>query len=262
MSALAGRRIVVTRARLQAGRMVSQLEARGARTIVFPTIAIRPARDPRALDAAVRSLEDYAWIVFTSANAVTAFWDRMRVMGRATLPATVRVASIGPATTAELAIHDVAVGAQPDRLFMGAAIARAMDGLRGARVLLPRAEHAREETVDALCRAGAVVDDVVAYHTETESPDAGALDAIRERVDAITFTSPSAVRGFATLLGPESGAIARVTTLATIGPTTSVAVREAGWPEPLESAVATVEGVVSALEAHFALMAAAHGASR
>jgi uroporphyrinogen III methyltransferase/synthase len=252
MSALSGRRIVVTRARHQAGRLASALETAGAVPLFFPTITIRPVDDTRAVDAAVHRLADYAWIVFTSANAVATFWDRMRATNIASLPRTVRVAAVGPATAAELAIRGAAPNAQPTT-HSGAAIAGAIGNLRDARVLLPCGDLARNETSDALRQAGAVVDEVVVYCTEQETPDADALGQLRDGVDALTFTSPSIVRGFAALLGGDIGhvLVGRVV-LATIGPTTSAAVRDLGWPEPLEATVATVDGMVAALERHFA----------
>jgi uroporphyrinogen-III synthase len=262
VSAIAGRRIVVTRARHQAGRLASALEAGGAHPIFFPTITIRPVEDARAVDEAVHALADYSWVVFTSANAVAPFWDRMRANYVRELPRGLNVAAIGPATAGELAIRGVAMDAQP-ATHIGGAIAGAMGNLRDARVLLPCGQLARDETSDALRRAGAMVDEVVVYRTEQGRPDADALSQLRDGVDAVTFTSPSIVRSFATLLGSEAGQMMTGTVvLATIGPTTSTAVRDMGWPEPLEASVATVDGIVAALERHFAVVTRdARGAS-
>jgi uroporphyrinogen-III synthase len=260
-SALAGRRIVVTRARDQAESFAHALESRGAKPIYFPTISIRAMEDTRLLDAAVRAIDSYAWVVFTSANAVTAFWERMTAGGRGAVPDSVRIASIGPASSATLAALGIAVDAQPAR-FVGSEIAGVMGDIRGAKVLLPRADDAREETVDALRAAGGEVDDLVAYRTVTGSPDPAAFAAMNGQLDAVTFTSPSGVRGFCTLLGDRAFAIAASTPVVTIGPTTSSAVRETGWPEPIEAKISTVDGIVAALEAYFARALESQGAAQ
>lgn len=256
MSALAGRRIVVTRARHQAERLAAALDAVGARPVFFPTIVVRPVDDPRAVDSAVQALAAYAWIVFTSANAVDLFWHRVRAAGLERLPPTLRVAAVGPATAEALAARGVAADAMPE-IHSGAAVAGVMGALQGARVLLPRGDLARDDTADGLQRAGALVDGVTVYRTLPSAADAGVLRQLRDGVDAVTFTSPSTVRNFGALLGDEARRIVRTAVLATIGPTTSAAVRQIGWGEPLEAAIATTEGLVAALAAHFATAVAA-----
>ncbi|HEV8410038.1 MAG TPA: uroporphyrinogen-III synthase [Gemmatimonadaceae bacterium] len=250
MSALAGRRIVVTRARDQAESFAIALEERGAIPVFFPTIQIRPLDDTRVLDAAVRALEQYKWIVFTSANAASAFWERMTACGRASIPDGVRIAAVGPVTSARLATLGVAVDAQPGK-FIGTEIAGAMGDIRDARILMPRGEDAREETLDSLRDAGGRVDDIVAYRTGTGAPTATEFEAMLAPMDAVTFTSPSCVRGFSTLLGDRAYVIVETTIVVTIGPTTSEAARDAGWPKPIEAETSTVAGIIAALEAHF-----------
>jgi uroporphyrinogen-III synthase len=250
MSSLAGRCVVVTRGRDQAEPFAAALEARDAIPVFFPAIRILPLADTRILDAAVRVLDQFQWIVFTSANAVMAFWERMTAGGRASVPDRVRIASIGPATSAALATLGVPVDAQPKK-FIGTELAAAMGDIHDMRILLPRAEDAREETVDSLRAAGGRVDDIVAYRTETGAPTAAEFEAMLQPMDAVTFTSPSGVRGFGALLGDRAYAIAETTIVVTIGPTTTEAVREAGWPKPIEAETATVAGIISALESHF-----------
>ena len=251
MSALEGRRIVVTRARDQAEPFAIALEECGAIPVFFPTIRICPLDDTRVIDAAVHALDQYKWIVFTSTNAVAAFWERMTAGGRASVPDGVRVASIGPASSAALAKLGVAVDAQPGK-FIGTELAGAMGDIRDARILLPRAEDAREETVDSLRAAGGRVDDIIAYRTETGAPTAAEFEAMLEPMDAVTFTSPSGVRGFSALLGDRAYVIAETTIVVTIGPTTTTAAAQtAGWPKPIEAETSTVAGIISALESHF-----------
>ncbi len=260
MSPLAERRIVVTRARDQAESFAAALEARGAIPVFFPTIRIRPLDDTRVLDAAVRALDQYQWIVFTSANAVIAFWERMTAGGRASVPDGVRIAAVGPGSRAKLETLGVAVDAQPKK-FIGTELAGAMGDIRDARILLPRAEDGREETVDSLREAGGRVDDIIAYRTETGAPTAAEFEAMLAPMDAVTFTSPSCVRGFSTLLGDRAYAIVETTTVVTIGPTTTAAVHDARWPKPLEADTSTVSGIISALESHFEHSSQSRGSS-
>lgn len=247
MSALAGRRVVVTRARHQAGRFVKALEARGACPILFPTIAIHAVEDQRAIDATLGRLAEFDWVVFTSANAVVELWRCIQAGGIPRLPAGLRVAAVGPGTAAALARVGVEVNTQPGT-HTGAAIAATMGALTGAQVLLPQGDIAREETSLRLQGRGARVTEVIVYRTVTETPDAAALAQLRAGAHAITFTSPSTVRGFSAIVGDEAHTLAASSVLVTIGPTTSAAVRDEGWGEPLEARTATSDSLLEALE--------------
>ncbi len=253
MSALAGRCVVVTRARHQAGRLAASLEARGARPVLFPTIAISAARDRGQIDGAIQTLPSFDWVVFTSANVVSHFWAAMQRANVRQLPHGVKVAAVGPATTAALAAIGVAVNAQPET-FVGGAIAATMGVIKDLRVLVPKGDRARPETALALRARGAAVSEVILYHTTHETPDQSALDRLRAGADAITFTSPSSVQGFAEILGREARTVVSTTVLAAIGPTTASAIRELGWREPLEAPAATSESLIDCLEAHFEAM--------
>lgn len=250
MTALMGRCVVVTRARHQAASLAASLEARGARPVFFPTIAINAVRDPEQVDGAIQALPSFAWVVFTSANVVSHFWAAMRRVHVAQLPPGVKVAAVGPATTAALKAIGVAVDAQPET-YVGGAIAATMGAVQGLRVLVPKGDRARPETALALRARGAAVSEVILYHTTYETPDPSALDRLRGGADAITFTSPSSVQGFSAILGREARTVVSTTLLAAIGPTTASAIRELGWREPLEAPVATSQSLVDCLEAHF-----------
>jgi uroporphyrinogen-III synthase len=247
---LAERTVVVTRALGQHRELTGLLEAEGAVPVLFPTIAIRPARDVTALDAALREAARYDWLVFTSANAVSHVWDRFAALGGATLPPTVRIAAVGPTTARALADRGAAVSAIPDA-YRGSEVAGALGTLTGRRVLLPRADIGRDETVEALRAAGAEVVAVTAYHTIPAEPDPAGLAALRSGVDAVTFTAPSTVRNFALLLADEAAPLLRRTTVACIGPSTADAVASLGLAPPLTAAAATAPGLVAALAAYF-----------
>jgi len=251
MSGLEGRSVVITRSRAQAEPFAQALSARGAIPILFPTIEIRPLDDCSALDDALTHLDQYDWIVFTSANTVSAVWDRLRAIGRTNLAGARRIAAVGPATGAELVERGAAIDAVPTT-FRGAAIADALGRLDDQRVLLPRADIGREETAEALRDAGAVVDEVVAYQTVMPVSDRFGLTALRAGVDAITFTSPSTVHNFVSLVGPDSPKLLARSVVACIGPVTAAAVTDLGLAQPLQAHHSTSQGLIEILEAHFA----------
>lgn len=249
MSGLRDRVVVVTRERERAGSLAGALGARGARPLLFPAIATAPPDDPGPLDRAVAQRADYDWIVFTSANAVQAVRDRLSRSGSAWGDRP-RLAAVGEPTAVAL----VASGAAAVRIpgvFLGSRIAEVLGPLAGCRVLLPQADIARAETAAALRAGGAMVDEVVAYRTVGADPDPVAREALARGVDAVTFTSPSTVRHFVTLAGPDGLAAARKAVIACIGPTTGAAAQAAGFPAPLEAEPSTVGGLVEVLEAHF-----------
>lgn len=257
---LAGKGIVVTRAAAQAGDLVRRLEQAGARTLVFPTIALAPPSDPAALQRALDRIETYAWILFTSANAVAAVLDRLAAAGRR--PAALRgarLAAIGPITAAALAEHGLSVEVVPDAYRAeGLLAALPPQDWAGVRVLLPRAAAARDLLPQGLERLGARVDVVEAYRTVLPPAD---VDGLRRAVDrgevqAITFTSSSTVRHFAELLGGPGAATSMLAAagvqVACIGPITADTARALGFDVRVEAAEFTMEGLVGALARHFA----------
>jgi uroporphyrinogen III methyltransferase/synthase len=250
VSALAGRTVVVTRARAQARAARAALEALGAQVLPFPTIALEPVADDAA-DRAVAGLGAYDWIAFTSANAVRFFWERLAAAGLASPQQQVRLAAVGEATAAALAERGARASAMPE-VFLGTALADALGPLERRRVLLPRSDIGREETAAALRAAGAVVDEVVVYRTVPARPAPEAWRALEAGVDAVTFTSPSTVRGFLEAGGEAAARALRQAVIACIGPVTADAVRAAGAPVHVQPARHTAPALVDALEAHFA----------
>lgn len=241
MKPLSGRTVLVTRPREQAGELARALERRGATAIVSPAIEIVPARSA-ALAKAFRELADgrYAWITVTSPRTVDVLAEHLR-------PRDVRadVAAIGDGTREAFRRW---ARREPDlvpRTFTTAALARAFPRGNG-RVLCPRADVAPEGLEDALASKGWRPTRVDAYRTRVpRSLPAEARAALREgRVDAVTFTSASTVRGLVRVLGASRGAPKVVC----IGPVTARAAREHGLTVHAVASPHTIEGLVAAVE--------------
>jgi len=246
MTALRGRRFLVTRRKEQAGRLTALLREAGAEVLEAPAIAIAPPEDPGPLERAVERLAEFDWIAFTSANAVRAFAER----GARTLRWPL-LASVGPATTAAI---EETCGRTPDLVsegdFRAAGLARAMAaaGVAGKRVLLPLSDRARDTLEMALTAAGAAVERVIAYRTLAPAGSEEALlEALQRGFDLALFASPSAVENVAAVLGDA----ARGLPSGVIGPITRDAAIAAGLAVVVEAAPSTAEGLVEALRHHF-----------
>ncbi len=243
MKPLAGKRILVTRPRAQAAELCDKLAAQGAIPIVFPTIEIAPLDDYTALDRAIRHLAQYQWIIFTSVNGVKSFWERLDAVGAGLMP-TLRVAAIGPATASALQAHDVTITLIPDE-YVAEAIIESIGAVQGQRILLPRADIAREALAVELQQRGAIVDEIAAYRTLPAQPDTDGLIELRRGVDVITFASSSTVRNFIALVGQT--AIQPGTRIACIGPITANTARELGLRVDVQATDYTMDGLVAAL---------------
>jgi uroporphyrinogen III methyltransferase/synthase len=258
---LFGRRIVVTRAREQAGELVELLEERGAEAIQAPTIRIAPPEDGDALDRACAEAGGYDWLVFTSVNAVDAFMGRLVAAGDIRDLKGVRICAIGPSTAARIAASGIRVDVTPDES-RSEAVADALRGaagdLRGRTFLLPRADIARELLADQLKEAGAVVTEVAAYRTlpAGDGGRTGDHDVYRmlldRQIDAVTFTSASTVKNFAKLLGEDQAAdLLSATVVASIGPVTAEAAQQLGIATTVMPSKYTIPELVDALVEHF-----------
>lgn len=256
---LFGRRIVVTRSREQARELVDMLEERGADAIQAPTIRIAPAEDPAALDRACAEAGTYDWIVFTSANAVDYFMQRVLENGDVRDLKGVRLCAIGPSTAQHLSRYGLRVDLTPDEARSEAVIEalRATGEVKGARVLLPRADLARDGLADELRDAGAEVSEVIAYRTmlaPTERDDDQDIYRmlLDRQIDAVTFTSASTVRNFVKMFGEEQAAdLLRTTVVASIGPVTAEAAQQLGIETTVMPERYTIPDLVDALVAHF-----------
>ena len=203
---LHGKRIVVTRPKLRAGKLSAKLRALGAEVIEFPCIETVPIDPCPAMDAALERIGDYEWLVFTSPAGVEAFWARLRRLGRdARCLGGVRLAVTGPATAEALE----KCGLVPDLMpgtYSGAQLGESLAKGTGGRVLLLRAEEASHALTDALEAAGVPYDDVAVYRTRYGNPRSQALREALEagRIDFVTFTSASTVKGFAAAVGEDA----------------------------------------------------------
>jgi uroporphyrinogen III methyltransferase/synthase len=249
---LFGRRIVVTRSRAQQPELLAALVERGAEPIEFPTFRVVDAPDPERLRAAARSVHEYDWVVFTSANGVQRLWAAVREWGGdARAFGNTRLAAIGPGTAAALAARGLHADVVPDQ-YVAEGVLGALEGLgpwTGRRVLLPRAAGARDVLPKGLENWGAQVNEVAAYATEADRGDVERLreELQRGRVDAITFTASSTVRNFVSAVGPEIDGAA----VAVIGPITARTARELGLRVEIEAREHTIPGLLDALCEHF-----------
>jgi uroporphyrinogen III methyltransferase/synthase len=244
---LFGRRVVVTRAREQAGELVRRLQAQGAATVEVPAIEIRePADGGAALAAAVDRLGDYDWVVLTSPNGARrllgAVWDRER---DARAFAGARLAAIGPGTAEALAGANLLVDLVPPR-FVAESLLEGLPapGATGGRLLLVRAAVARDVLPEGLRAKGWDVDVVEAYRTE-QAPLAEEQVAAVAAADVVTFTSSSTVSNFLAAMGGRP--IPPV--VVAIGPITAATVRDHGLAVDVEAEVHTIDGLVDALVA-------------
>lgn len=253
---LAGRRIVVTRARPQASILVRRIKELGGEVIEFPTIEIRPPESYAALDDAIANLHTYHWVLFTSVNGVDQFIDRLQFLKRSIGDlAAVEVGAIGPETAKRVELAGVRNCVVPKQ-FRAEGILEVLEpeAMRGKRVLIPRADKAREILPETLRQWGAEVDVVEAYRTAIPATDTSELKSILQRggVDMITFTSSSTVSNFVRLLqGRSLAELLGGTAVACIGPITRKTVEEAGGRADVVSEQFTISGLVQAIRDYF-----------
>jgi uroporphyrinogen-III synthase len=257
---LEGTRILVGRARHQAGSLSVELRKLGASVVEIPFIEIRNPRSFKPLDGAMKNLAAYEWLILTSVNGVEAMWTRL-----AKLRLTKRwlqhlkIAAIGPATKKAIEKHGVKVQVVPEE-YVAESVVKSLKGeVRGKRVLLVRAKVARDVIPSELRKAGAQVDVIEAYETvvpkSSRTQLRAALGNSKGRPDVITFTSSSTVKNFVTLLSAtRAGAKKRPAnlegiTLASIGPVTSGTLRELHLGVDVEAREYTIPGLIAAIVA-------------
>ncbi|HEY4440228.1 MAG TPA: uroporphyrinogen-III C-methyltransferase [Candidatus Elarobacter sp.] len=243
---LFGKRVLVTRPAHQAAEFAAALWEAGAEPILAPTIAIGPPSDPAAARDAVARIREYAWVAFTSRNGVDAFFDALGELGRdARALGDVRIAAIGPKTAEALAARGIRADVVPPSYVNEAVAAELLARTApGDRVLVFRAEEAREILPQTLRDAGRLVDVVAAYATRlVDDPE---LAAKAERADIVTFTSTSTVNGFVRNVAHARDVLAPKL-VAAIGPITAQAAREAGIRVDVVAHEFTVEGLLDAL---------------
>jgi uroporphyrinogen III methyltransferase/synthase len=236
---LFGKRIVVTRAREQASELKRLLEESGAEVLQFPMISIEPPESWASLDRVLGG--KYDWLIFTSANGVRAYFERLGVRGLdARALAGTKIAAVGESTAADLRAHGIVADLVPEKFQSIALLPLLPDGIRAAVI---RAAEGRDELIDGLRRRGNEVDLGIAYRTVASTEGLDELRAELDRVDAITFTSASTVDNFFGALGD----VAIHAKLASIGPTTSEALRRHGRAADIEAESASVQALHDAV---------------
>ncbi len=243
---LFGKRMVVTRDLRQAGELTDPLEALGAEVLLVPAIEIREAADPAPLDKAIACLESYDWLIFTSANGVRYFIDRLDRSRFDLRSLKAKICAIGPATRAAIEALHLKVDKMPEE-YVAESLVKAFESedLNWRRILLPRAAVARDLVPMELKRRGAHVDVVEAYRTVVpENAAERALEALSRKPEWITFTSSSTVRNFIAMAGADA---LRGVKIASIGPITSSTVREHGLDVCVEANPHTTSGLVEAI---------------
>ena len=249
---LLGKRIVVTRTRKQASVLSNKLRALGAHVIELPTIRIEPPSDLREFAELVQDAHTYDWIVFTSANGVEAFFDVfLKLYDDAREIGGARIAAIGPATAQRVKDFHLHVDLQPDE-FVAEALVREFKkqgSIDNLRILLVRAEKARDVLPKELSAAGAIVDEGFAYRTVPETRDvSGARRQLaQDGADLITFTSSSTVENFLALTLPWPKGMR----IASIGPITSKTARDHGLTVDVEARRHDIDGLVRAVKELF-----------
>ena len=235
---LSGKTVLITRAASQSAELRSRLEGLGARVIECPTIQIVPPTTWKPVDDAIRRLNTYQWLLFTSANAVEQFMDRMGDR-RPTIPITV----VGSSTAAKLTEWGLKASLVPQEFRAEGLLAAFPENLVGTRILFPRAQVARELLPDELRRRGATVDIVTVYRTVKAF--SGSIGEIleSERVDCIVFTSPSTIPD-------DLHSLPTSTSLAVIGPVTREAAQLFGLKPDIIPVESTIPSLVAAIRDH------------
>jgi uroporphyrinogen III methyltransferase / synthase len=261
-----GKRIVVTRAKEQADGILAHLKELGAVPLEFPVIKFSDPDSYAPMDEAIENLSSYNWVIFTSVNGVDYFWRRMEKHGKgAEIFAGKKLGAIGPATADALRSRGVDPEFVPSR-FVAEGILEEISAkynIAGTRFLLPRAAIARENLVEGLEQLGATVTQISAYNTVVGGSDKPGeltpekLIVMLEawEIDAVTFTSSSTVRNFATRLAPVSQKslpeLMSRTVVACIGPITAATAREFGLTVGLEAQEFTADGLVQSMQEYF-----------
>jgi uroporphyrinogen-III synthase len=254
---LQGWRILVSRAREQAGALSSGLRALGAEVFEIPFIEIRPPRSYKSLDESLKLAGEYEWLILTSVNGVRAMLERMTLLNipRRAL-AHLNIAAIGPATRAAIEREGLKVALSPKEYVAESIVESLGDKVRGKRVLLCRAKIGRDVIPHELRTQGAFLDVVEAYETVTPQASRVELRAIlrdpQRRPHVITFTSSSTVKNYVALLGIRSGRSPLIEGVlnASIGPVTSETLRQYQMSVDMQAAENTIPALIEAIARH------------
>jgi len=247
---LAGRRVLVTRAAHQAGKLSDGLRALGVEPVEVPVLEICPPASFDPLDTALRQIDSYNWLILTSANVVRVLRERAAVLGVAlTQRASLQVAAVGSATAKAAIDAGIKVDFIPESYVAESLVEGLLGKVAGQRILLARAAVARDVIPDAMRAAGAEVDVVDAYQNAIpEAAPEQLRRALAQGIDAATFTSSSSATHLAEAIGkaglpwPLPGIPA-----ISIGPITSQTLRELGWEPAAEANPSDIPGLIAAV---------------
>jgi uroporphyrinogen III methyltransferase/synthase len=247
---LFGKGVVITRPEKQADDLAKLLAKEGANPIHFPTIKIVPPLNWRELDAAIKKLEEYEWLIFTSANGVLFFFERLYAKKKDIRDLKgVKICCIGPATAQQVENKGIRVDLVPTK-FISEGILKSFSAinLKGKKILLARAAEARDVLPEGLKKLGAQVDVVTAYETVGSGKKKKELEEMlkENQVDVITFTSSSTVNNFIKIMG-SSFKLPEDVNIACIGPVTAATAKKAGFAVDIHQEEYTMEGLVGAL---------------
>ena len=249
---LTGKKILITRARKQSGEFATQLKKLGAEVIEFPTIEIVPPLRWKELDQAIQQLKYYDWLIFTSANGVHFFWQRLAERGgHHRLPSSLKVCAIGPATARQLKEKKISVHYIPKE-FIAESILEGFEKMfiKGKRILLARAKKARDILPNGLKKMGAEVDVVEVYRTVKPKGGSKRLRQLLtdRKIDVITFTSSSTINHFGELLRKENlKKLLKGITIACIGPVTARTAKEWEMKVQIQPKRHTILGLTKAI---------------
>jgi uroporphyrinogen III methyltransferase/synthase len=254
--ALFGKTVVITRARAQASELVMRLTDLGAACLECPTIRVVPPEDGSPLDAAIDNLGTYDWVVFTSTNGVSFFFERLYEKDKDVRALKdVSTAAIGPATAKRLRDFGFKSDIIPES-YQAESVVEAFkqEPMNGKRVLLPRAKEARPVLPVELRKMGAIVDEIAAYQTEQarENVDVLIKRLEEDSIDLLTFTSSSTVRNFKALLPHDRFEnLIKGVTVASIGPITADTAKQLGFKVDIMAQDYTIDGLCEAILKHY-----------
>jgi uroporphyrinogen III methyltransferase/synthase len=251
---LFGKGVVITRPEKQADDLANLLMKAGAHPIHFPTIKIVPPPSWHELDQTIRQLDEYDWLIFTSANGVAYFFERLFAKKKDIRDLKgIKICCIGPATARQVTCRGIKVDLVPTK-YISEGILKSFAGknLKGKRMLLARAAEARDVLPEGLKKLGAMVDVATAYVTVNSEKKKNDLKALFEenQVDIITFTSSSTVHNFIKIMGRDFQ-LPKGVKIASIGPVTAATAKKAGFSVDIHQEEYTIEGLVGALVGFF-----------
>jgi uroporphyrinogen III methyltransferase/synthase len=247
---LFGKRVVVTRTRSQAGELSAALEELGADVYELPTIRLEPPGDLLEFGQLVKDAHTYDWLIFTSPNGVSAFFEMFyKIFNDAREIGGVRIAAIGPTTAARVRDFHLTVDLQPEQSVAEGLLKAFVEAgsIENQKILLVRPEKARGLLAKELTKMGAIVDEALAYRTVPEADGAAITRFREEAADLITFTSSSTAENFAALHLP----LPETVKTASIGPITSKTMRQLGLRVDIEASRHDISGLTAAIRNYY-----------